>query len=164
MAGYRRNKVFLLEFEDEEFAGLEIRARGASVSGLLGLLDLVDVFGQRDKGFTADEMRQIEQLFRALAGCPAGCGQEHRELIDVGLTHYECRILSWNLEDDAGRPVEPGYASLISQDLDFAIAVAMAWFEGVIGTPAPLGGGSSDGGPSPEDLIPMETLSPALLS
>lgn len=160
--GFRRNKVIVLEFADDDLKGLEIRARSASVSGILGILDIATLLDTRGRKLGAEEIKQVDTLFRVLAGCPAGCERSHEELAEVGLGHYENRLISWNLETDGGEPVPADYVGFLSQDFDFALSVALAWLEGVVGTPAPLPDSSSDGGPPPGVSIPMDTLSPAL--
>lgn len=154
--GFKRSKVFVLEFEDEEYAGLEVRARGASVAGILGILDLGVLFS--DEKMDLKAIKEISNLFRAFGGCPAECAQSHPELEEHGLKHYENRIVSWNLEEENGVPVPANYQGLMSQDFDFARELAMHWLDGVLGTPGPLDGNSNDGGPSEVGSIPMESL------
>lgn len=155
--GYRRQKVYVLEFEDAEFEGLEVRARGATVGGMLSLIDMA---AKLDRGnVSASDVREIDTLFRALAGCPSDCIQVHPDLPEE---HFTNRILSWNLEDEGGQPIEPSYKALLGQDFDFSSTLAMTWMDAVIGIPGELGKGSSSGGPSPEVSIPMESLSPGL--
>lgn len=162
--GFKRQKTFLLEFEGEEFEGLEVRTRGASVAGVLGVLDVAALLGGKGEGLTGLLRGQVDRLFRALAGCPTACSATHLELAEVGLEHYENRIVSWNLEGEDGRPVPADYRGLVDQDFDFASALAYAWLDGVLGTPGPLAPTSNDGGPPGAESIPMAALSPGLLS
>lgn len=158
--GFKRNKTFVLVFEDEALAGLEVRARGATVAGMLGAVELLSVFeGKSASGMSAKDLVHFDRLFRTMAGCPAECLDQHDEL-PPGQEHYLNRIVSWNLEDENDQPVPADYFGLMSQDADFAMALVMAWMDGVLGTPGPLGRNSNDGMPPEGVSIPMETLSP----
>lgn len=161
--GYRRNKTYLLTFEDPEFEGLEIRTRGLSINRAMQTMELAKVLDDRE-GYTTEELRALDTLMRIFAGCPAGCDQEHPELAGQSGGHFTSRIVSWNLEDEYGNALEPGYRAFTDQDADFTVDVLMAWLEGVMGTPGPLDGTSNDGKPPEVVSIPMETLSPALVS
>lgn len=162
--GYQRNKTYLLAFDDPDYEGLEIRARGLSINRAMAAMRLAEVFDNDEHNFTAEDLVKLDILMRMFAGCPANCGQEHPELADAGVEHYTSRIVSWNLEDEDGRPLEPSYATFTDQDADFTMNVVMAWLQGVLSTPAPLDGTSSDGKPPGAVSIPMETLSLAPLN
>lgn len=151
--GYQR-KALVLEFEDEEFKGLEIRCKRASVELALGLVDVAARLG--GGGRHREDMRL---LLSAFAGCPDGCTLDHKDLPD-GQAHYLNQIQSWNLEDDAGSPIEPGYSAVVEQDLGFAMAVSMAWFEQIVRPSGPLGSSSNSGGPSEAEPLPMAPLPP----
>lgn len=158
--GFKRNKTFVLVFEDEDLAGLEVKARGATVAGMLGAVELLSVFeGKSASNLGAKDMAHLDRLFRTMAGCPAECLDQHDEL-PPGQDHYLNRIVSWNLEDEDDQPVPADYYGLMSQDADFAMTLVMAWMDGVLGTPGPLGRNSNDGMPPEGVSIPMETLPP----
>lgn len=162
--GFKRSKVFVLAFEGEEFEGLEVKARGATVASMLGAVDLLNTFGDEKASaakLSASDLAEVGRLFRVLAGCPAECLDQHEEL-PPGQEHYLNRLVSWNLEEDDGTPVPADYHGLMSQDIDFAIELVMAWLDGVLGTPGPLEPSSNDGMPPAGVSIPMETLSPVL--
>ena len=157
--GYIRNKTYILTFpdDDDEFAGLEVQAKGASVGQVLGLLDLTRLAGMKD--VTLEDRRELERLFRLFCGCPAGCDWTHE---DQGGNHYVSKIKSWNLQDeDAGCLVDvpPDYTGFMAQDMEFQMALVFAWLDAIVGTPGELGKASNDGGPFPEGSIPMATLS-----
>lgn len=139
--GYRKQKkVFVLTFEDPELEGLEVRATGLSVGKMISMLDLARL--SNGNKLTSDAVEDIDKLFRTFAQA----------------------LVSWNLEDDAGQPVPATYEGLMSQDLDFVMALAMAWMDGMVGTPGPLDGNSSGGERSEVPPMPMETLSANPLS
>jgi len=163
--GYQRNKAYLLAFDDPDYEGLEVRARGLSINRALAAMRLASVFDKGiDQNYSPEDLSKIDALMRMFAGCPAGCGQEHEELADQGGGHYTSRIISWNLEDEDGAPLTPDYKTFTDQDADFSMSIVMAWLQGVLSSPAPLDGTSSDGKPPEVVSIPMETLSPVLLS
>lgn len=138
--GYRRQKtVHKLVFDDTQgdLAGLEVRLHSLSVGALLDLSQLAD--GARS------QQQDAERLF----------------------TEFANSLISWNLEDevpdDTGvgvRPVPATLDGVRSCDLDFVLRLVDAWMTAVAGVPAPLVGGSTSGGPSPEPSIPMVPLSP----
>jgi hypothetical protein len=137
--GYKRKtKVYVLRFEDEEYEGLEVRAKGASVEQLISLMNLAR-FGTGAK-FGQGDIKEVDALFELFAS----------------------KLTEWNLEDEDGVPVELSLAGLKSQDIDFALDVVLAWVGAVMGTSAPLEKSSPDGEQFPEGSIPMETLSSSL--
>ena len=74
-------------------------------------------------------------------------------------------LISWNLEDDAGEPV-PATVQGIEEFPDSVLMskIVNTWVRTVSGVDDELGKGSSSGGPSLEESIPMEPLSPSLAS
>lgn len=160
--GYVRNKTYVLAFTDEEFEGLEVHAKGASIGQVLGLLDLLKLADIDDiTKVTEQDRRDLDRLFRVFAGCPKLCDWLHE---DQGGNHYVSKIKSWNLQDgDAGCVVDipPTYEGLMEQDMQFQLALVFAWLDGVVGTPGELGKDSTDGGHSAEASIPMAPLSSA---
>lgn len=166
MAGYERpRKKYLLQFEDEEYAGLEVRAYGASVAEVMNLMDLSRFFGRGD--FKVEDIKEVDGLFNL----------------------FGSKLIEWNLTED-GEPitfeprefVDPSFVDaktfvpivqretpaqakarvLKDQEMDFAITLMFAWLEAVIGTPAPLDERSSNGEQLEEASIPMETSSESL--
>jgi hypothetical protein len=97
--GYKRaRKAILLRFEDEP--ELEVLARSVSVSKFLGVMAWAD---QMQAG-KLDE-KAVTQLCEWLAE----------------------RIISWNLEDDDGRPVPVSAEYLLEEDFDWTVRLFMAW-------------------------------------
>lgn len=140
--GYDRKahaKVFLLKFEDEDMAGLEVRVRTTSMAGMTSMAKLAGLANGRE--ITAEDIDQLDPLFELFISC----------------------LESWNLED-AGAPVSATKAALLEQDLDFTLSLVSAWIEAAVGVPAPLDEKSTAGGLSLAGSIPMETLSPSLAS
>ncbi|GAA2673891.1 hypothetical protein GCM10010400_40040 [Streptomyces aculeolatus] len=72
-------------------------------------------------------------------------------------------LISWNLEDEGGKPLPCNRKALFGIDNDLAIALATEWMEILGGkVDAPLADSSPSGGPSPVASIPTETLSEPL--
>lgn len=154
--GYRRDKTYVLTFADVQFEGLEIRARGASIGQVIGLIDLVDLAERDMAKISREDRRELDRLFRLFAGCPKACDWDHAE---QGGNHYVSKIKSWNLEDSDGIPAPATYEGYMSEDMEFQLAVVFAWMDAVVGSGGgDLGKGSNSGGLPEEGSIPMETL------
>lgn len=149
--GYvRKRKVFVLSFEDPEYAGLEVRAHSTSLGNLLGMVDLTQISA---RGFRPEDITQVNDLFALFAGC----------------------LISWNLEDEDGKPIsfepqmlevparleteqEAKLRAVKDQDMDFVMSLVMAWMDGVVSTPAPLPAQSNSGERSEVPFLTMEPL------
>jgi len=142
--GYVRNKPRKLEFDDPEMAaGLEVYARPMPIGLMLEITSLMDGDGKIK-------------------------GKDVVAKLDPILADFADRLVSWNLEDerpDGSRvPVPTTFEGLKSQDFDFGFELLMAWMNTVTGVSDPKEPSSSDGLSSLEGSIPMETLSPSLMS
>jgi hypothetical protein len=158
--GYKRTKTYELTFESEDLAGLEIKARGASIGVMMYASSLAEVLDKLDAAPNADERRKVEELIRIFAGCPDGCDWDHTEALGEPGQHFTSRIREWNFEDDGGAPLTPSYREFAAQDMDLTMPVILSWISGVSGSGSgPLGESASDGGPSEVESIPMEELS-----
>jgi hypothetical protein len=89
---------------------------------------------------------------------------ENIAMIDEAFDAFASILVSWNVEDDDGNPVPATKDGLYSLDFEFLATVMTAWSEKVAGVSAPLPKPSDNGKTLAEGLIPMETLSPSLLS
>jgi hypothetical protein len=119
--GYKPPKtVYKLDFSETEHAGLEVAVRAGAIGDLLALQELAD-----QDALTAAEARQMFSGFASL-------------------------LVSWNVEDDDGRPVPPGYEGVAAQETGFIKAIITAFYENVAAAPPPLPGTSSSGTTSPE--------------
>jgi hypothetical protein len=138
-SGYTpKRRTFRLIFEDEEFAGLVVRAKSVPIGGLLdalGLAALGDVLDHPEK-MRPEDLAKLEALFETFADA----------------------LLEWNVRDERGRKVPATLAGVRSQDTDFILSVIKAWYQGVVGVSAPLGARSSNGPPSEPPRLPMESL------
>lgn len=130
MAGYKRaGKTFVLKFDDEEYAGLEVEVGSASLGTMLNLQRLSEKLGEG--GSNADIINEMMDVF-------AG------------------RLLSWNLVDDQDQPVPTTVEGLSTQDMPFVMALIAAWTQAIAGVSAPLAGSSPSGGTSLEASLPMD--------
>ena len=157
---YRR-RTYLLTFEDPDFEGLEIRARGLSINRATQAMRLASVFDGDRENLSLEDLGKLDTLVRIFAGCPQDCEQVHEELAGQGGGHFTSRIVEWNLPAEHGDGIAPVcYEVFADEDVEFQMAVIMAWLEGTVGTGGgPLEQRSSAGMPPAEVSIPMETLS-----
>lgn len=132
--GFRRKQaVYVLTFESTILNGLEVRMRSVSLQQLF----------------------DIEELQRTAR--KAGADRDaSRKLIE----RVAAEILSWNLENDDGTPVEPSYEALANLDLREVVLIINAWKNALAAVPKALSNGSNGGGTSPELSIPMDVSSP----
>lgn len=140
--GYvRKKKTFVLKFDDEDMEGLVVKATTVSTEQLLDLEGNLSQIKKVDK----ERVKEILQGFAEV-------------------------LVSWNLEEEDGTPVPCSVAGLMSQDIEFVLAVLYGWVEGVSSVNSPLAKKSSNGVKPPtedpmQDLmasIPMEVLQPSL--
>jgi hypothetical protein len=133
--GYvRERRNYKLVFADDEYEGLEVVARSASVAAYRRIAELAS------KPFSnppsAEDLIEIDNLYQAFAD----------------------QLVSWNLEEESGPPVPATLAGLQDQDLPFAMAIILAWLEAVGGVSRPLDSGSDSG--EMEASLPMDVLTP----
>lgn len=137
-----KGKTYRLVFADDEFEGLEVVARSASVGAYRRIADLATREFHHPP--TEDDLAEIDNLFDEFAKV----------------------LVSWNLEDedDDGKrtPVPATLAGMHSQDLTLIRQIIWSWMEAVAGISAPLDQPSDGGEQSVEESLPMEVLSPSL--
>lgn len=98
----RNRKIILLRFEDDP--DIEIYCRSASVGKFIEVAEW------------ADKMQ---------------AGQLGIEGISQAMTWLAGRIISWNIEDDDGKPIPVSKEYLLDEDIDFQIRAFMGWVTGV---------------------------------
>jgi hypothetical protein len=136
--GYRRAaKVYKLKFTEDEFTGLEVRAKSVPLGKFLDLTKLVDL--QNGTALGPEQMEQIRDLF----------------------TGFATALVSWNLQEEDGTDVPATLEGLYSQEFDFVLQIIMAWMEAIAGVAAPLVRSSNSGATIPEGSLPMVPLSPS---
>ena len=131
--GYRpHRKTFKLNFEgDSEFDGLMVR----TISPSLGALQEILALSAADENDT-DALNTMIELFAE-------------------------QLLDWNVEDDAGEPVEPSITGLQSQEAAFVMSLIKAWGEQMresMRVPVPLDETSTGGSLS---AVPSSTMAPS---
>ena len=142
MGGYRHQpKLYRLTFED--YPGLEVTVRSVSTGRLMKLMRMAIRLQDKDVAdaseLTAEDADALDALFSGFAKA----------------------LVSWNLEDDEGRPVPATLEGVQDQEFDFVFPIINQWIEVVAGTPGDLGKGSNSGQPFPEVSLPMAPLSPS---
>jgi len=142
--GYQRPKIVLQWEDGTEFEGLEVRMRRLSVGQLL------DLSAIRRISLRTEDVEPSREAAHLLA-----------DRLAEG-------IVSWNYEDDDGRPVDPVYREKITEDgevvivnqgtrgLDMAmlLAITLQWMD------AQVGGGKSDRPLAPAQTAEMESSLP----
>lgn len=134
-----KRKVYKLTFADDtDLSGLEVMVRSLDTGQFL---ELTTARAQHEAGGAQGEIGMRRQL----------------ELLAANL-------VSWNAEDEDGAPIPTTLEGILEQDLSFNTAVIGAWAEAISGVSDPLPQTFSDGQPSLEASIPMETPSESLAS
>lgn len=124
------SRVLVLQFEDPDYEGLEVKARSVSLGVLLDLDE------------ETDAMR-------------AGNGiAQTRQLVNL----FADKLISWNLEDEDDKPVPATADGILSLELDHAYPIILAWVDAMVSVSASTGKGSSSGVPSVPPNFPMEPL------
>ena len=134
-----KRHVYVLEFDDPDLDGLEVRAVSADLGTFLELTALAEI---GDNPSAAD----IGKVGDLLVG-------------------FAKVLRSWNVTDDAGQDVPATVDGLKSLEFPFVFAIVAAWIKATAGVATPLASGSSGGGPSAElSTLPVELLSGSLAS
>lgn len=136
--GYKRKRTHVLEFDDNQFDGLEVVADSASM----------------------DEYFTIRDLLDRPTSTAAGARDDLREIFDLLVP----KLVSWNLEAEDGSPVPLDRETFGSQDREFTGAIVQAWLQAVQGVRRPLPTPSPSGEQSVAASIPTETLSASQVS
>lgn len=143
--GYKREKkIYKLTFadKDNEFEGLEVRCHSLTIGEMRRLLRLSSLQGKLVDDLTPEEVGAVDEVFVLFAK----------------------KLVSWNLEDEEGKPVPATLEGVESQDGDFINVIIEVWMTNVVGITGPLAQSSTDGMQSVAPSIPMEALSPNLSS
>lgn len=129
MAGYRKiPRIYTLKF-DKEFEGLEVRLKSIKIGEMRRMLRLID----------SDEDNTTEVLDGMVA------------LISKGL-------VSWNLQEEDGTPVEPTREEVDELDFDLLKTILDEWLDQVSGPGEDLGKDSPSGEKFPGQPPTMEAL------
>lgn len=68
------------------------------------------------------------------------------------------KMVSWNLEDEHGTPIEPSVEALDELDFSLVLKLVNAWLDRMTGVNEELGKGSSSGERFPGQPVTMEAL------
>lgn len=100
------------------------------------------------------------QEYLELEGLADSGEEDGRSVLTRQLEEFGDSLISWNLEDEQGRPLPCTREALFGIDNDLAIALATEWMEVLGGkVSGPLADSSPSGEPSQVASIPMEALS-----
>lgn len=128
--GYKRaSKKFNLQFTGE-LEGLEVQVKSITMGEML---ELEGIFTGDDKTPSSEDIQAVFQTFVKA-------------------------LISWNLEDEKGKPVPATLKGLYSQDIEFIMEIIASWMEAMTNVDRDLGKGSTSGVNSAEASIPMEML------
>jgi hypothetical protein len=141
MTGFMR-RTFVLDFEDPSFNGLEVRTRSASLGTLMRMQELMSMA----LGDGEHDSEQAEFFWHLGHQAPAEDGRQRI-------------LISWNLLDEQGQPVEISPEQLAEEEWPMIREIARAWVRAVTSVPRPLSSSSSDGDRSEE--LNLETLAAA---
>ncbi|MFB4273027.1 hypothetical protein [Nonomuraea sp. GTA35] len=143
VTGYVRPRTLLLRWEDGEFAGLEIRARRASLETFFRFAPILD------------------------GGIDVSNPKGREEFLGLAL-EFGTYLVSWNVQEEDGHgnktPVPCTPEEFVASDPRFFREVLDQWAEAIAGVPVPLDSRSPGGEPFPEASLPVEPLSPSLAS
>lgn len=127
-----KRKVLVLQFEDPDYEGVQIKAHATSMGRALALSDEADA--ARKPGAGLDEVR---------------------DLLDEFITALQ----SWNLEDENDEPIPATREGFLTLDIPAVMDILLAWFDAMMTIGPGLGKDSTFGEQSQEVSIPMEPLS-----
>jgi hypothetical protein len=139
-----KSTVYLLQFEGEDLAGLEVRMRAAK----LGVLFI------GPEAFAVDERMQAGE--KPTAADLEAVTFEFRSLAD--------HLVSWNLDDDGGNPVPATLEGLKTLEVPLVARITKAWQSAMKEVPAPLSKRSSNGALPDLSSIPMASIPASLAS
>lgn len=112
----------------DELAGLEVQARSVPTGTFL---DVAAVAAQAER-----DLSKATALFSEFADA----------------------LISWNVEDEDGKPVPADLDGVRSLEFGLAIQIIRAWLDAMGGISAPLEPSSTSGASSPVASLPMDPL------
>lgn len=71
---------------------------------------------------------------------------------------FQEHLVSWNVEDERGLPIEPTEENINAQDFEFIMDIIGGWLDQVTGPTPELGKGSTSGETFPGRPLTMEAL------
>lgn len=135
--------VFVLEFENPDLEGCEVRCTRLSLGALREVADLLDAAESMDEDKPDPEaLKAVDRLF----------------------TTFAKSLTGWNVIGEDGQPVPATKAGLESLDFWFAMKLISAWLQGMMQAPPVLPATSSSGGTSEAAPEAMAALSASLPS
>lgn len=105
-------------------------------------------FVVRMKSMKLGQMRAILEIIN----------DEDRDTVAELPAYIAKHIVSWNLEDEHGRPIEPSLEAMDELDMDDLLEISKKWMDLIVGPDEELGKDSPSGGPFPGRPVQMEAL------
>lgn len=134
--GFRKEPtLYKLKFEDPQYNGLEVIAKS------LPLGDFLE-FNKMSAEVTVENANSPEMVKKS----------------GMMFTLFAANLVSWNLEDENGKPVPSTYKGVVSQEMGFILDIIKAWMDAVADVPKHSKNGSNSGGTSRVPSLPMATL------
>jgi hypothetical protein len=125
--GYKRPvKTFVIEFDDEEYAGLEVEVKSLPLGEFLRVSKMMQNDDKSDE--------HVEELLKVFAGA----------------------LVRWNLTEEDDTAVPCDYSGVLTLDIDFAMAVIGGWVNGMADVSKSLGKDSNSTVTSQAPPIPMD--------
>lgn len=143
MAGFKRSKLvneYVIKLADGDFEGLEIRCKEVDIGRVL---DVVASVGTLEKLGDFDPANLSNSDIVAEADTVA-------DTINSVYTTLLEGINSWNMEEDDGSATPVDEEMLRSIGFQNCFQILMAWSQGAVSVPDPLGPESPSGKPPPE--------------
>jgi hypothetical protein len=137
MAGFRRKRRTIKIIFQGDLDGLEITAHSVSMDTFLE-------FEELSNRYFGGKTGRDEKADMAI--------QSFRKMLDM----FASVLVSWNLEDEDGKPVPATREELGREDPGFVFDVIVKWMEAAAGVSAPLSETSSSGETSAELSLPMD--------
>lgn len=127
--GYRKvPRIYTLEFEGE-LEGMIVRTKSVKFGKMRAIMNMMD----------DDDTKDVEVMERLA-----------KELVEV--------IVSWNLEDEAGKEIPVSLEAIDDLEYDEVIAITNKWMDSMTGPEKDLGKDSNSGETFPGQPLTMEAL------
>lgn len=129
-------RVFALDFEFEELAGLEIKVKAISVGQLLDMdARVVDL--DTGGGWTQGMSNELDYLMEQFIG----------------------QVVEWNMEEEDGSPVPVSVEGLRTLEIPTLVQIIASWLTNSAGVSREEGKAPASGDSPEVASLPMETLS-----
>jgi hypothetical protein len=135
---YERNTYNLKFAPEHALNGLTVKVRSVPLGQFSKLTSMaMHAESAMKTGIPdAEALQAVDGMFEAFAGC----------------------LVSWDLEDEEGRPIPATLEGLQDLDFEFVMMLVQEWMTAIAGVSEDLGKGSASGATFPEVPMPMAVL------